>query len=56
MPEERDDPTAMDFFGEQHEKGWGVPPNLEEAIQWYRKAAAAGSQEAKRSLDRLHVQ
>ena len=55
-PEEKDDPVALDFFGEQNEKGWGVPPNLEEAIRWSRRAADAGSKEARRSLDRLHLE
>ncbi len=34
--------TAMTLLGWMHEKGFGVPPNAREAIQWFHKAAERG--------------
>lgn len=44
------DATAQFYVGQIYEKGMDTAPDYEEAATWYRKAAAAGSNEAKLSL------
>ncbi len=44
------DATAQFYVGQIYEKGMDAAPDYEEAAQWYRKAAASGSNEAKLSL------
>ena len=34
-------------------RGKGVEKNLDEAVKWYRKAAAQGNAEAKKALEKL---
>jgi len=38
---------------ESYEKSQDVPQNLDLAIEWYRKAAENGNEQAKESLNRL---
>lgn len=49
------DPDAAYHVGDALEHGNGVKMNHEEAITWYRKAAAQGQADAKTSLARLHA-
>lgn len=44
------DALAQFYVGQIYEKGMDAAPDYEQAAQWYRKAAAAGSNEAKLSL------
>ncbi|XP_058504925.1 death ligand signal enhancer [Solea solea] len=44
------DDTALLFLGQCHERGFGVQQNLRTAIEFYRQAAQAGNEEAKRLL------
>ncbi len=44
------DATAQFYVGQIYEKGMDSAPDYTEAANWYRKAAAAGSNEAKLSL------
>ena len=43
----------MNNLGAMYEKGAGVAKDAAEAVRWYRKAADAGNQTAKRNLTRL---
>ena len=47
------DVHAMDKLGAAYEEGVGVPKNPQAAITWYRKAAGAGSEDAKAKLKKL---
>ena len=47
---QRGDPSAMRTLGVMYYYGMNVPKNTEEGIRWYRKAAEAGSQAAKKDL------
>jgi len=47
------DAQAQFYVGQIHEKGMDSAPDYAEAANWYRKAAAAGSNEAKLSLAAL---
>lgn len=49
------DVHAMDRLGVAYEEGVGVQKNLPAAIGWYRKAAGAGSEEAKAKLRKLNA-
>jgi hypothetical protein len=44
------DALAQFYVGQIYEKGMDSAPDFEEAAKWYRKAAEAGSNEAKLSL------
>lgn len=44
------DAQAQYYVGQIYEKGMDVEPDYAEAANWYRKAAASGSNEAKLSL------
>ncbi|MEO8011436.1 MAG: caspase family protein [Dokdonella sp.] len=44
------DPLAQYYVGQIYEKGMEDAPDYAQAAEWYRKAAAAGSNEAKLSL------
>ena len=50
---QRGDPSAMRTLGVMYYYGMNVPKNTEEGIRWYRKAAEAGSQAAKKDLKAL---
>jgi hypothetical protein len=43
----------MNNLGRMYERGRGVPADLEQAVAWYRKAAAAGDEKARENLKRL---
>jgi hypothetical protein len=47
------DAQAQYYLGQIYEKGYDTAPNYAEAANWYRKAAASGSSEAKLSLAAL---
>lgn len=47
------DAQAQFYVGQIHEKGMDAAPDYAEAANWYRKAAASGSNEAKLSLAAL---
>jgi TonB family protein len=47
------DADGMYYVGWDYENGIGVAKDLDQAVTWYRKAAAAGSEKAKQSLERL---
>lgn len=47
------DVRAMDKLAAAYEEGVGVPKNAQLAITWYRRAADAGSEEAKAKLKKL---
>ncbi len=44
------DATAQFYVGQIYEKGMDSAPDYAEAANWYRKAAASGSNEARLSL------
>jgi TPR repeat protein len=44
---------AMTTIGVFYEDGWGVPRDVEQAVAWYRKAAALGEPAAQDNLKRL---
>jgi TPR repeat protein len=44
---------AMTTIGVFYENGWGVPRDVEQAVAWYRKAAALGEPAAQDNLKRL---
>ncbi len=46
-------PAAMNRLGEMYERAEGVERDEKKAIDWYRKASAAGSKEAGEALKRL---
>jgi TPR repeat protein len=46
-------PAAMEILAELYEFGYGVPQNRDQAISWYRKAAAAGDDTAGINLKTL---
>ena len=43
----------MTTVGAFYENGWGVPRDVEQAVVWYRKAAALGEPAAQDNLERL---
>ncbi|MCE1228560.1 MAG: hypothetical protein LWX11_03600 [Firmicutes bacterium] len=47
------DVTAMHMLGVMYYQGLNVKKNPEEGLKWYRKAAAAGSEAAKRDLEAM---
>jgi TPR repeat protein len=44
------------MIGAMYERGVGLPRSIDEAIDWYKRAAAQGVESAKRALERLEVQ
>lgn len=46
-------PKGLYVLGLIHERGSGMPRNLDEAVRHYRRAAAAGDEEAVKALKRL---
>ena len=47
------DAGAMRILGNMYCQGLDVPRDIQEGIQWYHRAVAAGSREAVRDLERL---
>ncbi|MDP2875809.1 MAG: hypothetical protein Q8O00_06455 [Holophaga sp.] len=47
---QKGDAAAMRTLGVMYFNGLNVPPNREEGLRWYRKAAEAGSKAAKKDL------
>jgi TPR repeat protein len=47
---DRDNSDAEFHLGLMYDKGYGVSKDSREALKWYRKAAADGSEDAKRAL------
>jgi TPR repeat protein len=47
------DADAMRILGHMYYQGLRVPRDIQEGIQWYHRAAAAGSPEAVHDLERL---
>ena len=47
------DAGAMRILGHMYYQGLDVPRDIQEGIQWYHRAVAAGSLEAIRDLERL---
>ena len=50
---EAGDANAQNLLGVMYDVGFGVPEDDQEAVKWYRKAAAQGSTQAKTQLDNL---
>ena len=50
---EAGDANAQNLLGVMYDVGFGVPKDDQEAVKWYRKAAAQGSTQAKMQLDNL---
>ena len=50
---EAGDVNAQNLLGVMYDVGFGVPEDDQEAVKWYRKAAAQGSTQAKTQLDNL---
>ncbi|MFQ3169916.1 MAG: hypothetical protein ACI8QI_002497 [Limisphaerales bacterium] len=48
-------PMAMNALGILYEQGWGVKASQALALQWYRKAARAGSAMAMANLGKIHA-
>ena len=48
-------PMAMNALGILHEQGWGVKASQALALQWYGKAARAGSAMALANLGKIHA-
>ena len=48
-------PMAMNALGILHEQGWGVKASQALALQWYGKAARAGSAMALANLGEIHA-
>lgn len=46
---EQNDPEAQNYLGLCYEEGRGVEPDIEEAIEWYNRAADRGHTEAAKS-------
>jgi len=51
---EEGDPQAQDELGVMYETGHGVPPNFDEAVKWYRRAADQRYAPAERNLGRMY--
>jgi len=49
----RGDAGAMRILGHMYYQGLSVPRDIQEGLQWYHKAVAAGSLEAVRDLEQL---
>ncbi|MDP7048934.1 MAG: hypothetical protein QF721_05745 [Verrucomicrobiota bacterium] len=49
-------PMAMNTLGLAYEQGWGVKASQALALQWYGKAARAGSALALANLGKIHAQ
>lgn len=47
------DPLAEYYLGEMYENGMGTKPDLEQALNLYRRSAAKGNVLAKRKLDEI---
>ena len=45
--------NAMYMLGWKYEHGNGVEQSDEQALQWYRRAAEQGSEDAKQALERF---
>lgn len=46
--------TDAEFLvGQMNEEGRGTPKNIDQAIVWYKKAAASGNSEASKRLSEL---
>ena len=54
VPNVMGEPLAMYALGTCYEAGVGVPPDVDEAVKWYRKAAAQGNDLAKKRLEELN--
>jgi uncharacterized protein len=50
------DAEAMTKIGFSYEQGYGVAQDQEQAVTWYRKAAALGEENAKKRLTALGIQ
>ncbi len=48
--------AAMNMLGRLHERGWGIPANLETAAQYYRRACEGGEVWAAINLADLYLQ
>ncbi len=48
-------PTAMNALGIHYKQGWGVKASKALALQWYSKAARAGSAMAMANLGKIHA-
>ncbi|MBD8527546.1 caspase family protein [Pseudomarimonas arenosa] len=48
------DADAMNILGEAYAKGMGVPPDYDNARNWFERAAAAGSRKALQNLGHLY--
>ena len=53
---EAGDAGGMYSLGIMYEHGYGVAQDREQAVTWYRKAAALGDEHAKNHLAELGVQ
>ena len=48
---ERGEPDAQNYVGIYYQRGLGiVPKNIDEAINWFKKAAKGGNNLAKKTL------
>ena len=47
--------NAMYNYGVCYKNGWGVTKDVNQAREWYTKAAAQGDAKAKTKLDRLNA-
>jgi TPR repeat protein len=47
------DPLAEYYLGEMHESGLGTEPDLEQALNLYRRSAAKGNALARRKLEEI---
>jgi TPR repeat protein len=43
----------MNNLGWMYQNGEGVAKDVDQAVSWYRKAAALGNESAKKNLQRL---
>ncbi len=53
---EEGDPEAQVIVGEIFEKGMGVEPDYQKAVEWYRKAAEQGNERARTNLGYMYEQ
>jgi TPR repeat protein len=46
----------MNNLGWMYERGYGVTKDYRTAIEWYRRAADAGSEDSRKNLRRLNAE
>jgi TPR repeat protein len=53
---EQGDTAAQNMLAQKYEDGNGVNQDYEKAVEWYRKAAVQGYEDATKALERMKAE